>query len=712
MRRLSSAKAKFLRTEHTPQMEFRIAETFQKSLENLTNQEQKIVKAKAFDIQLNISGNSNQFHRLDRAKDNNFWSVRVNSDIRIIAHKSGKSVMLTYVDHHDDAYKWAANRVIRKHPKTGAAQIIEVKESSKDTNIWGTSSATLAPDKLFAELDEEQLAAIGVPEEFVFHVQTCDESMFFELTEKLPAEASEKLIEYAAGGISGDDLVLPTPTSQDIELEDELGLNHPDAIRRFALVSDEAGLHAALDFPWHKWTVFLHPEQKKFTELSYNGSARVSGSAGTGKTIVALHRAAYLHKQDPTKKILLCTFTKTLAAALQQKLEILLAKDALALDKIDVFHLEGLASAHLKRNGQNPNIVSKTQLVNFLKRSAQSAEVTDYENGFLLSEWDNVIDDWGIETLQEYTDLSRLGRKSKLGINQRKDLWLIFEETKLLLKKRKLTTWSRIFRELNLAHDKVAQYDHVIVDEAQDISSAELSFLARHYGKKSNGLFFAGDIGQRIFRAPFSWSSLGVDVRGKSNILKVNYRTSQQIRAQADLLLPKKIKDGDNQAEDRSGTISIFRGELPRIILNDDEVSEAQIVSDWIEKQISEGIAPTEIGVFVRTEHQYKRALNAIKKSGNTGVVLNYKLDGDDSSINYGTMHLAKGLEFRSVAVIACDQDALPLHERMRLFTEKADIEEIERTERQLLYVACTRARESLLVTGVGAGSKYLYDLA
>ena len=202
-----------------------------------------------------------------------------------------------------------------------------------------------------------------------------------------------------------------------------------------------------------------------------------------------------------------------------------------------------------------------------------------------------------------------------------------------------------------------------------------------------------------------------MDVRGKSNILKVNYRTSQQIRAKADLLLPKEIKDGDNQSEDRSGTVSVFSGELPKISLSDDEAGEAKIVSDWIKEQVDQGIAPTEIGVFVRTEHQYKRALNAIKNSGNTGVVLNYKLDGDDSSINYGTMHLAKGLEFRSVAVMACDENVLPLRERVKLFTEDADIEEVERTERQLLYVACTRARESLLVTGVGVGSKYLYEL-
>lgn len=694
-------------------MEFRIAETFQKSLDNLNNQEQKIVKAKAFDLQLNITGNANQFHRLDRAKDSNFWSIRVNSDIRIIAHKSGKSVMLTYVNHHDEAYKWAANRVIRKHPETGAAQIIKVEETINQSKAHEIRLNSIKADRLFSDLDRSFLAKIGVPEEFVTSVQTCDETMFFEFVENLPEEAAEKLIEYAAGGISQDALLNLTtkPEPENSKINDELGLSHPDAQRRFSLISEEVDLHAALDFPWHKWTVFLHPEQRRFTELSYTGSARVSGSAGTGKTIVALHRAVHLHRLRPNKKILLATFTKTLAAALKQKLEILLANDFSAQEKIDVLHLEGLAFSHLKRSGKQPNIASKMQLVNFLRRASMTAQVTDYQDGFLLSEWENVIDAWGVQTLQDYLNLSRVGRKSKLGSNQRKALWSVFEETRKNLERRKLTTWSKVFRELHLANDPFAHYDHVIIDEAQDVSSAELTFLAKNYGNKTNGLFFAGDIGQRIFRAPFSWSSLGIDIRGKANILKVNYRTSQQIRAQADLLLPKTISDGDDQSEDRSDTISVFRGEKPKIILNDDTANELDVVSEWITKQISLGIAPSEIGVFVRNEHLYKRAINAIKDSGNTGVVLNYKLDGDDSSINYGTMHLAKGLEFRSVAVIACDHDVLPLKERINLFTEEADIEEVERTERQLLYVACTRARESLLVTGVGTGSKYLYDL-
>ena len=318
-------------------MEFRIAETFQKSLGKLTNQEQKVVKAKAFDIQLDISGNATQFHRLDRTKDSNFWSIRVNTDIRIIAHKAGKSVMLTYVDHHDSAYKWAANRVIRKHPATGAAQIVSFREEDLQT----FSSPKVEPQELklpliFSDTPEDILKMIGVPEEYIDHVQKCDENHFFRLVDILPSEATEKLLEYASGEISVDGL-----NEKSLELDDqngsdpdEYGLNHPDAKRRFALVTDEEALTAALEFPWYQWTVFLHPDQRQYSELNYSGAVRISGSAGTGKTIVALHRAAYLAKANPNNKILLCTFTKTLAAALKLKLEILFTNNHNALKNL------------------------------------------------------------------------------------------------------------------------------------------------------------------------------------------------------------------------------------------------------------------------------------------------------------------------------------------------------------------------------------------
>ena len=498
---------------------------------------------------------------------------------------------------------------------------------------------------------------------------------------------------------------------QDLDGNPKIGFDHPDAERRFALVHDSSTLSAALEFPWERWTIFLHPDQKVFSEINYEGAARVSGSAGTGKTIVAIQRAYHLHKKNPDRKILVTTFTKTLANSLQQKMFRLLCDNPEAQRQIEVRHLEGFAFDLLKKAGSQPSIASKTQVLSFLRTSAESLQINDFSIGFLLSEWENVIDAWGIKSLKEYSKISRLGRQSRLGLNQRSKLWAIFKNTLLILADRKLSSWSSVFLKLSENNNAQHDFSHIIVDEAQDISVPELKFLANTMGQKENGLFFAGDLGQRIFRQPFSWKQLGIDIRGKSLTLRVNYRTSQQIRKQADLLLTKQLTDLDNNSESRLGTISIFQGDRPKIILLDNEKEEIEFVQKWIVNQVHAGIKPFEIGVFVRSDQQYQRALTAIKESGNTAVVLNYKLDGDESAVNYGNMHLAKGLEYRSVVVMACDQDVLPLKDRLNLFSEPVDIEEVERTERHLLYVACTRARENLLVTGVGVGSKFLYEL-
>ncbi|MBT6184831.1 MAG: DEAD/DEAH box helicase [Betaproteobacteria bacterium] len=705
-------QTKAFNVDGTSLMEFRIADTFQKSLVQLTNKEQKAVKEKAFDIQLNITGNANKFHRLERVKDPNFWSVRVNSDIRIIAHKTGKSLLLTYADHHDDAYKWASNKVIQKHPFTGAAQIVEVmREEKKRVPLGQSNHSSPKEHVIFEGLDPELLEKVGIPNELISSVLLCTETSFFELVEHLPAEAAEALLEIASGDSTLEDLIAKNANTRKDVIKDDMGFSHPDSGRRFALITDQTDLHAALDFPWSKWTVFLHPEQQRFTQISYRGAARVAGSAGTGKTIVALHRASFLQKKNPNSKILLTTFTKTLAAALKAKLEMLLSHNEKALQNIEVIHLEGLAFSVLKKRGTQPNIASRTQITNFLNQGAQRTGVEEFKIGFLISEWENVIDAWNVHSLEDYLNLTRVGRKMRLGSGQRTRLWQIFNETKKLIENRKFTTWANIFWHLEIENDQFLRFDHVIVDESQDIAPAELQFLSKAYGEKTDGLLFSGDLGQRIFRTPFSWTKLGVDVRGKSTTLRVNYRTSHEIKKQADQLLPRELIDADSNVEKRVGTISVFSGRLPEIRLSETVDEEENTVADWLNHQTSNGLRPHEIGVFVRTDKQYKRALGAIKKSGHLGVILNYRSADDDSSINYGTMHLAKGLEFRAVAVMACDAEILPPKERMDLFTEEVDLQEVERTERQLLYVACTRAREALIVSGVGVGSKYLYDL-
>ena len=696
-------------------MEFRIADTFQSSLGKLNAQEQKAVKTTAFDLQMGLSGNSTQFHKIERAKDPNFWSVRANSDIRLIVHKTASSILLCYVDHHDDAYAWAGRRRIENHPVTGAAQIVEVRELFEDVTIQQPLIADEIPEALpaiFDDLDNDQLLSIGVPEDWLDDVLSADEEKFLRLAEHLPQEAAEILLEVAGGDVSFLQAVQQSQSAREEASDaEDSGFAHPDAQRRFRVVQDSDALAVALDYPWEKWTVFLHPTQRIFAYRSYNGPARVAGSAGTGKTVVAIHRALALNKKYPESRILLTTFTKTLANAMRVKLGRLAGSGSSALEKIDVRHLEGVAYELMQQSGNQPNIASVSQLQSFFKHACKELEIEDFSIGFLLAEWEHVVDAWQLKSWEDYRDVKRLGRKTRIGGAQREKLWTIFDYVWNTISSRNLTTWSSVFSTLNSKSVASLHYSNIIVDEAQDISVSELKFVARLVGDKTDGLFFTGDLGQRIFRQPFSWKSLGVDVRGRSNTLKINYRTSHQIRHQADRLLPKEISDLDENEESRKATISLFNSLPPQILVVDDFDDETSIVSDWINQQMSSGVPASEIGVFVRSEGELPRAKAAIIEAGQNAFKITDKFEENSGAISFGTMHLAKGLEFRSVAVMACDEDILPQQERLERVTDASDLAEVYETERHLLYVACTRAREHLLVTGVEPGSEFLEDL-
>ena len=249
------------------------------------------------------------------------------------------------------------------------------------------------------------------------------------------------------------------------------------------------------------------------------------------------------------------------------------------------------------------------------------------------------------------------------------------------------------------------------MDEAQDVGVAELRFLAALAVDRPEGLFFAGDLGQRIFQPPFSWKTLGVDVRGRSSTLKINYRTSHQIRSQADRLLPGELADADGNAERREGTVSAFNGPSPDVVVCDSAEDEVVATGRWLAERTREGVSPAEIGIFVRTPEQFGRAESAAERAG-----LSVRCGSDDAEPIEGkasvlTMHLAKGLEFRAVLVMACDDEVLPLQERIETVADDSDLEEVYNTERNLLYVACTRARDRLMVSGVSPASEFLDDL-
>lgn len=693
-------------------IEFRIAATFTDSLGRLTAQEQKAVKTTAFDLQMDPSSPGLSFHKLDRAQDKSFWSVRVNADIRIIVHKTAASLLLCYVDHHDEAYRWAERRKIERHPTTGAMQLVEIRERVEEVarpRPAVIDEATPQPAgypaaPIFANLRKMELMGFGVPEDWIDDVRKATEDTLFDVIKHLPQEAQEALLKIAVGEMPEPAPVVPAEADP---------FSHPDAQRRFRVLKGIDELQRALDAPWDTWAVFLHPGQASLVERRMGGPARVSGSAGTGKTIVALHRAVHLARSDPKARVLLTTFSKGLANALRTRLATLTGNDPAVASRITVKALPAVGhDLYTARFGQ-PNIAPAAVIRSLLTKAAGEVEGQAFAETFLMGEWADVVDAWQLQSWEAYRDVSRLGRKTRIGGKQRELLWQIFEKVRAGLAERRMVTWADVFGRLTdgLLAGGLAPFDHAVVDEAQDLGVAEARFLAALAGAKTDGLFFAGDIGQRIFQQPFSWKSLGLDVRGRSSTLRINYRTSHQIRTHADRLLPGAVSDVDGTSESRKGTVSLFDGPTPEVLTFPDAAAEQDAVAQWIKAQLAAGCQPEEIGVIVRSAAELKRARAAVKVAGVQGAELDDGSEPARGSVAIGTMHLAKGLEFKCVVVMACDDEIIPSQERIETVADDADLEEVYDTERHLLYVACTRARDRLLVTGTEPASEFLDDL-
>jgi hypothetical protein len=383
-------------------MEFLIADTFTDSLGRLTGDEQKSAKMAAFDLQLNPSHPSLSFHKLDKARDKNFWSIRVTSDLRMIVHRTGTSLLLCYVGHHDDAYYWAERRRLETHPKTGAAQLVEIRERVQEITVpkYVEEERPAIRSKAFHNISEGTLLSYGVPLEWVPEVLNATEDELLEIAGHLPAEAAEALLNLATG--------IRPPVPEPVAA----GTNpfeHPDAMRRFRVMSNVEELALALEYPWERWAVFLHPEQRKLVEKNFNGPARVSGTAGTGKTIVALHRAVHLARTHRNARILLTTFSVPLANALQAKLRLLLSNEPRLGERIEVYSMDAIGRRLYELNIGKLKIATEAQIVDLLREASKNAGEHKFSLRFLTTEWKQIVDSWQLDSWEEYRDVNRLG---------------------------------------------------------------------------------------------------------------------------------------------------------------------------------------------------------------------------------------------------------------------------------------------------------------
>jgi len=698
-----------------------LSDTFTSSLAKLTNEEQKAVKLTCYDLQSDPSSSGLRWHKLDRVKDKNFVSVSANMDLRIIVHRFGESLLACYVDHHDKAYRWAQNRVVETHPTTGAAQIVEVVETIRtveqiqyiqrevvddreETVVLAKADLTAHEVHPLANYDASWLMQYGVPENWVEPLQQATEARILELFDHLPQEAAEAVLSIATGTIPP----VPEPV---LETEDPFA--HPDAQRRFRMVENQEELAAALDLPFDKWRIFLHPAQRELVGKSFKGPARVAGSAGTGKTVVALHRAAHIVREDDEASILLTTFSDALANALMTGLRSLLKGEPILAEQIKVLSLQAVAKRLYKIHGDGRSPIELSALRPRVELIAEEKAVS-FASSFVWQEFVSVVDGWQVSDWESYKTVPRVGRGKSLAEKKRIELWSVFEQVLRLIEEEKMVTNNGMFAFLAKHYSSPAvrsPYTHIVVDEAQDIGVSELRFLAALASDEPNGLFFAGDLGQRIFQAPFSWSSLGVNVRGRSSTLRINYRTSHQIRSQADRLLSPEVSDVDGNIEKRNDAQSVFNGPEPIVFEAPDQLTENQGVSTWVKNRLTEGIPARQIAVFVRSELQIERARKALQQAEVEICELDEALRTKEGAVTLATMHLAKGLEFKAVVVMAVDEDVIPDPGRIEAMADLSQLPDLYETERHLLYVACTRARDQLLITCAGESSEFIADL-
>lgn len=671
------------------------ASTFTKALDRLTATEQKQVKISAFDLAQDESGNGLQLHRVDAAPG--FWTARVNQDIRIVLHKDSDHTLLAWVGHHNDAYRWAERRKLITHERTGAMQLVEIVERTEERLVYADvvrneAAKPVAVHRPFAVLSDDDLLNVGVPRDWLNAVRSADEASVDGLFGSLPDEAAEALLDFATGGRLQDHIAARAGPGVD-------PFAHPDAQRRFRAVEGVEELKAALDASFAQWAIFLHPAQRAPVTRDWKGPARVSGSAGTGKTIVALHRAVHVAAR-PNAQVLLTTFSKPLAASLAGKAELMTKAAPAVRLQLAVRAIDQAAHELYTRAFGQPNLATTAQVRAAIKAAVETGLGTGHSPAFLFEEWDELVDAWSLHDPEGYARVPRIGRRTRLGPKQRESAWAVFAFVRERLAAREVITIADVYGRLTSWIDEGGRlpFTHVVVDEAQDLSVAQARFLAA-VGRAGNpdALFFTGDLGQRIFHLPFSWAKLGLDVRGRAQVLKVCYRTSHQIRRAADRLLATEIADQDGIEESRRGTVSVFDGPEPFVQLFDDPDAEIAEVERWLRARLAEGMLEGELAVLVRGHAQLGRGRAAVKAAGTTVSVI--------------FMHDAKGLEFRAVAVMALDENVLPDPERLADIGDMADLEAVQDAERHLLYVAVTRARDRLMLSGVAPGSEFLDDL-
>lgn len=649
--------------------------------------------------------------KLKNPRNARYRSIRIDQFWRgiVLAPQSGDTYTLLKVLPHDDAYVWAQRRDVSVNRATGGIEIRD--ETAIDDSMPELAQlAASSTSRLFATINDSDLTRLGVDEKTLAFARALTDVTQLETAQTfLPSTQWDVLYGLAAG-------MTPEEVWADLGaaiLDEPIDVDDLDAAvlrstGRVVLVDGPKELMAVFADPFALWRIYLHPAQQSIVDASFRGPSRVSGGPGTGKTVVALHRARRLAERGEGK-VLVTTFTSTLADSLQTGIT-LLVDDPAVTSRIVVQHVDRVAHRIFREAHGSPTMLSNAEEKSLWKSVIQVLDLSFGET-FLGEEWRQVVLAQRVSTASEYLAAKRTGRGRRLGSNQKAQVWQAMWDFETALRRRRAWTHETIRREATvlLEQRKDKPYRHIVVDEAQDLSPDQWRLLRAAVPEGADDLFIAGDTHQRIYDNRVSLRDVGVKVAGRSSKLSINYRTTAEILGWSlGLIRGEQIDDMDEGLDVIAGCRSDVHGSLPTTMgfsTRDAEIAHlVSSVKGWIDT----GIAPGEIGVATRA----KRIGDIIEKElRNSGIPVRSLATSttESDSVSIGTMHRMKGLEFRCLAVAAVSDKHVPAPNSVTPVDddENTHFRDIQR-ERCVLFVACTRAREELLVTWHGQPSPFL----
>ncbi len=672
----------------------------------------------------NPTAASINYEKIIQFKDDSLRSVRIDNTYRGIVKKpdTGNVYMLLWVDHHDKAYDWAKNKKCTINPETGSLQVYDVDEVMIAAVKQESAQHDKIEESLFASIHDRHLVKLGIPEELLPLVRSIStEEQLDRAVEHLPPEAHEALTALAAGYTLEEVLFDYDRTIEDVALVDtgdfKKALDNPVSKRQFFVVEDDIVLQEILEAPLEKWRVFLHPSQRSLVERDWNGPVRVLGGAGTGKTVVAIHRARYLIEKvftDEHDKILFTTFTRNLAADIKENLA-KICPDKL-MRRIEVVNLDSWVSSFLKKSDYNYDIdYGKRTKPLWDKALTLAPGELGLDDTFYREEWERVIQPQAITSFAEYMKAPRVGRGVRLNRSDRKVIWQVFEEYRVLLNENNLREADDAMRDacaLIKEKGNILPYRSVIVDEAQDMGAQAFMLIREIAGKEHpNDLFIVGDAHQRIYRHKVVLGRCGIKITGRSKTLRINYRTTEETRRWAvNLLDGVSFDDLDGGLDDQKGYKSLFHGVIPQVVHSSSFQGEIDFISQYLKQVSDEGGNLHEVCLVARTHELLKQYEGALKGKG-IGTYFIRRSEAEDrrkDGVRLATMHRVKGLEFDRVIIAGVNEGVVPLEVHSGATSDPVILRENDTQEKALLYVSATRAKREVVVTSFGKTSKFL----